>query len=100
MFKALRTYFPKHAHIPTSLEPIILFEALHLVDQKTRSKLLQATDVDQIHAILDDPSCQWQWRAPCLKHPDNHNGCMIPHSCDIESHRQPVEGLKFHHRIC
>ena len=44
---------------------------------------MKATGVDEIRAILDANTVTFMPRAPCLKHPAESCGCILPYSMDL-----------------
>lgn len=59
-------------------------QALDMVDAATAQKLESAVDVDAINEILDGSTVRWSYRAPCLRHPENLQGCKLPIQVDID----------------
>lgn len=55
-----------------------------MVDRETARRLESAADVDAINEILDGSAVRWSYRAPCLRHPENLQGCKLPIQVDID----------------
>lgn len=74
-----------------SRSPLIIMEAeswggnqaLDLVDNKTKEKLMKAPDAESVLDILAEPTVQWQVRGKCLRHPEVQYGCSYAVNCDI-----------------
>lgn len=77
-------------YIVIAISPSPTAKAMHFVDVKTREKLANAKDSDEIVKILNGPFTRWQTTAPCLRHTKN---CQLRVGVDVDSERLDSKGV-------